>query len=236
MPDPQNDGVFFNPVVIDDRFNSYNVKDLIKDRTRFEHVGQPDTPADPDLPELPLTRDGKLAPGVLYDSTKDPNVKYSLPEYVLRVENTLYRIRLRFRNVDEDPEGPIAFLIVELIASAPQDHRFTLKEIEHDAIVRLAYQVSVSDEESDPVPPSTGIDDFVGDGPGDGSAIFQVWGDGVLLASSSRLTGADDAEVLSVDIEGVDELVLITTTGGDSDYKDHTNWADAKLFSDVVIT
>lgn len=81
-----------------------------------------------------------------------------------------------------------------------------------------------------------GIDDFVGDGPGDGSAIFQVWGDGVLLASSSRLTGADDAEFLSVDIEGVDELVLITTTGGDSDYKDHTNWADAKLFSDVVIT
>lgn len=162
MPDPQNDGVFFKPVVIDDRFNSYNVKDLIKDRTRFEHVGQPDTPADPDLPELPLTRDGKLAPGVLYDSTKDPNVKYYLPEYVLRVENTLYRIRLRFRNVDEDPEGPIAFLIVELIASAPQDHRFTLKEIEHDAIVRLAYQVSVSDEVSDPVPPSTGIDDFVG--------------------------------------------------------------------------
>lgn len=75
-----------------------------------------------------------------------------------------------------------------------------------------------------------GIDDYVGNGSSDGSAVFQVWGDGVLLAASRRLTGADSAELLDVDVTGVQQLRLVTTTGGDNDYKDHTNWADAKLY------
>src|SRR5690606_32205419 len=47
---------------------------------------------------------------------------------------------------------------------------------------------------------SVGIDDEVGDGANDGSAVFEVYGDDVLLASSSRLTGADDAEPMIVHI------------------------------------
>src|SRR5690606_25262938 len=79
-----------------------------------------------------------------------------------------------------------------------------------------------------------GIDDSVGNGSGDGSATFQVWGDGRLLGQSRRVTGADAAEFMDVDLTGVQVLRLVTTTGGlagDNDYKDHTNWADAKLFT-----
>ncbi len=75
-----------------------------------------------------------------------------------------------------------------------------------------------------------GINDSVGNSPIDGTAVFQVWGDGQLLAQSPRVTGADDPVFMDVDISGVQVLRLVTTTGGDNDYKDHTNWADAKLY------
>jgi hypothetical protein len=76
---------------------------------------------------------------------------------------------------------------------------------------------------------AVGIDDSVGNRSSDGSAVFQVWGDGELLKQSSRRTGADPAELLDVDVTGVQILRLVTTTGGDNDYKDHADWADARL-------
>jgi hypothetical protein len=81
---------------------------------------------------------------------------------------------------------------------------------------------------------TVGIDDEVGNGAGDGSSVFQVFGDGVLLEESSLLTGADAGEDLSVDISGVDELRLVTTVGPDNDYKDHTDWAEARVSSSGV--
>src|SRR5690606_27927800 len=37
------------------------------------------------------------------------------------------------------------------------------------------------------------------------------------------------AEFIDVDLTGAQTLRLVTTTGGDNDYKDHADWADAKL-------
>jgi hypothetical protein len=77
-----------------------------------------------------------------------------------------------------------------------------------------------------------GIDDAVGDGVWDGSAQFLVYVDGQLVKTSSRLEGKDGAESIQVNVKGAQTLRLVTNTGGlagDNDYKDHANWADAKL-------
>jgi hypothetical protein len=71
-----------------------------------------------------------------------------------------------------------------------------------------------------------GIDDYVGN---QGSVVFEVWKDGVRAWSSPRLTGADPAVPVSVDVTGARELRLVVTDGGDWINYDHADWADAKL-------
>ncbi|WP_245812376.1 NPCBM/NEW2 domain-containing protein [Actinophytocola xinjiangensis] len=73
---------------------------------------------------------------------------------------------------------------------------------------------------------AAGIDDEVGDR---GSSTFTVRGDGVTLAESEVVTGADGPVALDVDVTGVTELVLLTDDGGDGIDYDHTQWADAAL-------
>ncbi len=85
---------------------------------------------------------------------------------------------------------------------------------------------------------AVGIDDAVGNGSGDGSSQFRVYADGVLKFTSSRRDGSQAAELIDVDITGTKTLRLVTNTGGlagDNDYKDHADWADAKLFSGPVV-
>lgn len=73
---------------------------------------------------------------------------------------------------------------------------------------------------------SVGIDDEVGDG---GSAVFQVWGDGVRLYQSPLRRGTDGALAVSVPVSGVRELKLVATDGGDGISRDHADWADARV-------
>lgn len=151
------------PVVVDANLNAFKISQLLTDRTRIEEIVAARRPTDTGKPELPLTPDGTLAAGVLYDSPNDANLKYYLPEYVLRIVDTQYTTRLKFRDTDADPHGPIASLVIEFVAAEPQDHRFTLKEIDHEAIVRLGYQMDISDDDSGTGSISEGIDDFVGE-------------------------------------------------------------------------
>ncbi|GAB4207323.1 MAG: hypothetical protein OHK0022_35400 [Roseiflexaceae bacterium] len=71
-----------------------------------------------------------------------------------------------------------------------------------------------------------GIDDHVGGG---GSAVFQVWADGRLLYDSGPTTGSDPPRRIALAIDGVDELRLVVTDGGDGDYGDHAIWAGARI-------
>ncbi|WP_165073867.1 fibronectin type III domain-containing protein [Paludisphaera rhizosphaerae] len=71
-----------------------------------------------------------------------------------------------------------------------------------------------------------GIDD---DASGAGSAVFQVWADGVKLFDSGVLTLADAAASIDVPVAGNSTLHLMTTDGGDGSASDHADWADAKL-------
>ena len=72
-----------------------------------------------------------------------------------------------------------------------------------------------------------GVDDEVGD---HGSVAFEVWnGTTERLYSSALKTGADPATHISVPLDGVRDLRLVVTQGGDNKHWDHADWADAVL-------
>ena len=62
-----------------------------------------------------------------------------------------------------------------------------------------------------------------------GSVVFQVYADGVKLFDSGKMTGADAAKNVNVDISGRKELKLVVNDAGDNNYYDHANWGGAAL-------
>ncbi|MBB5374990.1 N-acetylneuraminic acid mutarotase [Deinococcus metalli] len=78
-----------------------------------------------------------------------------------------------------------------------------------------------------------GVDDEVGTW---GSVVFQVYGDGVKLYESPRLTGADAARPISVPIAGRRVLRLDVSDAGDGRDYDHADWARAMLRSCAAAT
>ncbi|WP_436495000.1 NPCBM/NEW2 domain-containing protein [Actinokineospora sp. HUAS TT18] len=62
-----------------------------------------------------------------------------------------------------------------------------------------------------------------------GSARFQVYGDGVLLAYTDVLKGGAPAVTMSVPTKGYRTLELRATDGRDGNGYDHADWADAKI-------
>ncbi|WP_307543159.1 glycoside hydrolase family 97 catalytic domain-containing protein [Streptomyces sp. V3I8] len=71
-----------------------------------------------------------------------------------------------------------------------------------------------------------GVDDEVG---GAATVVFEVVGDGRLLARTEVMTPADAARALDVDVSGVQRLTLRVTDGGDGINFDHADWGDALL-------
>ncbi|OLV18237.1 ring canal kelch-like protein [Deinococcus marmoris] len=71
-----------------------------------------------------------------------------------------------------------------------------------------------------------GIDDEVGN---QGSVVFQVFADGVKVFDSGRMTGADAAKTVNVDVSGRRKLKLVVGDAGDNNYYDHADWAGAVL-------
>ena len=71
-----------------------------------------------------------------------------------------------------------------------------------------------------------GIDDEVGQR---GSAQFRVYGDGKLLFDSGLRRGGNPALALNVSVAGVKELRLSVSDGGDNNYYDHADWAQAAV-------
>lgn len=71
-----------------------------------------------------------------------------------------------------------------------------------------------------------GIDDLVGM---NGSMTFQVWADGKKVFDSGVVTGATSIKGVTVKTNGVKELRLVTTSGGDGAANDHGIWAAARL-------
>jgi Zn-dependent metalloprotease len=76
-----------------------------------------------------------------------------------------------------------------------------------------------------------GVDDEVGTA---GSVVFQVYGDGVKLFDSGKMTGSSSTKSVSVDVTGRSELRLVATDSGDGNTSDHADWADARLANAMV--
>src|SRR5262249_4456148 len=73
----------------------------------------------------------------------DPHVRFYLPEYRLNVIDGRYTTRLKWRDANDDPNGPLAFLTVEVVAIVPPSSGFTLQEIPHQAVASIAYQMPI---------------------------------------------------------------------------------------------
>ncbi len=69
-----------------------------------------------------------------------------------------------------------------------------------------------------------GVDDEVAER---GSVEFCVLADNEEVYSSGVMTGGDEARTVSVDLDGVERLILIVTSGGNDINYDHADWADA---------
>ena len=59
---------------------------------------------------VPLSADGSLRPGELYESTGGADVYFYLPTYTLRRVAGQFTTRLKLRDAQQEPEGPLAWL------------------------------------------------------------------------------------------------------------------------------
>ena len=77
-----------------------------------------------------------------------------------------------------------------------------------------------------------GIDDDAG---AQGSAVFQVWLDGVKLFDSGVRTGNSATLPVNVDVAGKNTLRLVVTDGGNGEDWDHGDWANARLTTQPTV-
>lgn len=73
-----------------------------------------------------------------------------------------------------------------------------------------------------------GVDDYMGPGT-PASIVFQVFADGEKLFDSGLMKANTDTKKVDVNVEGVKELKLVVTDGGNGNGSDHGDWADAWL-------
>jgi beta-galactosidase len=73
---------------------------------------------------------------------------------------------------------------------------------------------------------TVGLDAEVG---GSGSVAFEVRADGVVLASTPRLTGGGADVSLSAALGGQAQVQLVVSDAGDGNGSDHADWAAARF-------
>lgn len=71
-----------------------------------------------------------------------------------------------------------------------------------------------------------GVDDEVGER---GSVRFEVWVDGKQAAQTAVLRGGGEPELISVDLTGAKQMILVVEEGGDGIDYDHADWAGAMI-------
>jgi glucose/arabinose dehydrogenase len=71
-----------------------------------------------------------------------------------------------------------------------------------------------------------GIDDRAGSR---GSAVFQVWLDGVKAFDSGVMSGGDSRKSISISVAGKRAMRLVVTDGGDGNAFDFADWAGARV-------
>ncbi len=75
-----------------------------------------------------------------------------------------------------------------------------------------------------------GIDDETMDG-ACGTVVFEVYLDNVPAYSSGTMTTTSATKNINLSVAGKNQLRLVVTNGGDNNYCDHADWANARLTS-----
>ncbi|WP_449398526.1 NPCBM/NEW2 domain-containing protein [Chryseobacterium wanjuense] len=79
-----------------------------------------------------------------------------------------------------------------------------------------------------------GMDDEIkGQNP---AAEFEIYGNNKKLWSSGVMHLGDKAKPVHISLQGINQLELVVTDGGNGRYYDHANWADAKFETTGVST
>jgi hypothetical protein len=123
-------------LVVDNDMLARSLREIV-DRSR------PSQPPPPSIPRvhLPVSPDGVLVAGQLYPDASDTNIRWYLPTYRLNTNGGRYTTSLKWRSPTDPPDGPLAYLQVELAADPPATATDAAREIEHQAIARLAYRL-----------------------------------------------------------------------------------------------
>jgi hypothetical protein len=138
--------------IVDENLAVYSPKYLLADaKTRKRLTQDSGIQAETD-PPIAVSSDGTLIPGQRYPSSIEEEVRYYLPQYQLRKENDRFATSLKWRSPQDDPNGALAWLSIDLTPthtnlSSPTELRFyTLREIPHQAVARIAYELPVQGE------------------------------------------------------------------------------------------
>jgi endo-alpha-N-acetylgalactosaminidase len=59
--------------------------------------------------------------------------------------------------------------------------------------------------------------------------VFEVVGDGKILASSGPVGGSQASVPLVADVTGLSSVSLVVTDAGDGNANDHADWGNARL-------
>lgn len=131
--------------VVSGQLRAYPLAYLLKHREQIATLSG--RAAAPDLIDdaVPVSADGKLQFDTLYPSSADSSVRFYLPRYELRTARGCHTTSLRLRGSGDDPAGPLGWLTVELLAVAPNDVHHTLREIGHQATLRIGYRMPVAE-------------------------------------------------------------------------------------------
>lgn len=69
-------------------------------------------------------------------------------------------------------------------------------------------------------------DEIIGQSP---AAEFEIYGDNKKIWSSGIMHLGDKAKLVNISLQGINQLELVVTDGGNGPYYDHANWVDAKF-------
>ena len=154
------------PLVVNPNLQGFEMKAVVAGQvrippSRIKYAGV--AKSDREEESIPVTPDGRLVPGRLYPSAlkSESGLRYYLPCYQLRMEQGQHTSSLRFRGPDDDPQGPQGWLTVEMRPETPDERRFEIKAISHQAQLRLGYRLVMAKEDAatsgNPENDSTGL-------------------------------------------------------------------------------
>ncbi|HSR51431.1 MAG TPA: hypothetical protein VLV83_11425 [Acidobacteriota bacterium] len=137
--------LFVNPSL-----NGFTLSRLLQQPSRISSLQavspeETDAEAEQPLTELPFSAAGTLEEGTLYPPSEGhAPVRFYIPSYGLRLQGGRHTSSLRLESGgDDDPNAPFGRLEVELVAQAPVDQTFVLREMDHEAVARIHYRLPV---------------------------------------------------------------------------------------------